>query len=147
MPTSDDPAQRIAILILPSFSNLTLAAVMEPLRGANRWAGRALFEWSSLSKGGDAVVSSSFLRVVPNRSLDALDAFDALFVVASFDAERHTSPASSRSSARPHGAASWSAASNRPPIVSPLPACSTAARRRRVGRISAISPSAIPRSR
>jgi AraC family transcriptional regulator, glycine betaine-responsive activator len=92
MPTSDDPARRIAILILPSFSNLTLAAVMEPLRGANRWAGRALFEWSTLSEGGDAVVSSSGLRVVPDRSLDALDAFDALFVVASFDAERHTSP-------------------------------------------------------
>ena len=91
MRTQEHRAQRIAILVLPSFSNLTLAAVMEPLRGANRWAGSALFEWSTLSETGEAVVSSSGLRIVPDRSLAALDAFDALFVVASFDAERHTS--------------------------------------------------------
>jgi transcriptional regulator GlxA family with amidase domain len=89
-------ARRIAFLILPSFSNLTLAAAMEPLRGANRWAGRPLFEWSTLSETGDAVQSSSGLRVVPDQKLDghAFDgqgAFDALLVVASFDAERHTS--------------------------------------------------------
>jgi len=37
-------AQRIAILVMPSFSNLTLAALMEPLSAANRWAGRSLFQ-------------------------------------------------------------------------------------------------------
>jgi len=84
-------AQRIAILVLPSFSNLTLAALMEPLRGANRWAGRPLFEWSTATERGEAIVSSSGLRIVPDRSIDSLDPFDALFVVASFDAERHTS--------------------------------------------------------
>jgi transcriptional regulator GlxA family with amidase domain len=91
MPTSTAPARRIAFLILPSFSNLTLAAAMEPLRGANRWAGRPLFEWSTLSENGDPVVSSSGLAVIPDRALDPPDAYDALFVVASFDAERHTS--------------------------------------------------------
>ena len=56
-------AQRIAILVLPSFSNLTLAALMEPLRGANRWAGRPLFEWSTATERGEAIVSSSGCRV------------------------------------------------------------------------------------
>src|SRR5258708_22739796 len=84
-------AQRIAILVLPSFSNLTLAALMEPLRGANRWAGRPLFEWSTATERGEAIVSSSGLRVLPGRAIDSPDPFDALFVVASFDAERHTS--------------------------------------------------------
>src|SRR5260221_614091 len=75
-------AQRIAILVLPSFSNLTLAALMEPLRGANRWAGRPLFAWSTATERGEAIVSSSGLRIVPDRSIDSLDPFDALFVVA-----------------------------------------------------------------
>jgi transcriptional regulator GlxA family with amidase domain len=87
----DGERQRIAILILPSFSNLTLAAVMEPLRAANRWAGRTLFEWATVTETGVAIESSSGLRVVPDRSIDEAGTFDALFVVASFDAERHTS--------------------------------------------------------
>ncbi len=88
---SETRRQRIAILVLPSFSNLTLAALMEPLRAANRWAGRTLFEWSTVTERGEPIASSSGLRVIPDRSIDALDAFDALFVVASFDAELHTS--------------------------------------------------------
>jgi transcriptional regulator GlxA family with amidase domain len=83
--------RRIAILVLPSFSNLTLAALMEPLRAANRWAGRTLFEWSTVTERGEAIASSSGLRVVPDRSIDSLGPFDVLFVVASFDAERNTS--------------------------------------------------------
>jgi len=83
--------QRIAILVLPSFSNLPLAALMEPLRAANRWAGRSLFQWSTVTERGEPIASSSGLRVVPDRSIEAIGAFDVLFVVASFDAVLHTS--------------------------------------------------------
>src|SRR5712671_1480977 len=87
----DGDPQRIAILVLPSFSNLTLAALMEPLRAANRWAGRSLFAWSTVTERGEAIASSSGLQVVPDRSIVSIGPFDALFVVASFDAVLHTS--------------------------------------------------------
>jgi transcriptional regulator GlxA family with amidase domain len=90
--SGDRAATRFAILVLPSFSNMTLAAVMEPLRVANRVAGRTLFTWAILTESGQAVPSSSGLRIVADASLDTAGVFDVLFVVASFDADRHTSP-------------------------------------------------------
>lgn len=85
LPTA--PQIRVAILVLPSFSNLTLAAVMEPLRAANRQAGRTLFTWSLITEQGRPIASSSGLRISPDRSLAEAGAFDWLLVVASFDAE------------------------------------------------------------
>jgi AraC family transcriptional regulator, glycine betaine-responsive activator len=86
-------ARRVAILVLPSFSNMTLSAVMEPLRIANRMAGRQLFGWSVLSEAGTPITSSSGLRVMPDASLAGARGFDALFVVASYEAERNTTEA------------------------------------------------------
>jgi transcriptional regulator GlxA family with amidase domain len=83
--------RRAAILIMPAFSNLTLAALMEPLRAANRMAGRSLFEWTVVTDRGQAISSSSGLKVTPDAAIDDVGAFDMLFVVAAFDAERNTS--------------------------------------------------------
>lgn len=81
-----------AVLVLPRFSAMTLAAVMEPLRVANRLSGRPLFAWTLLGEDGAEVPSSSFLRVRPDAALAGAGAFDALIVVASYEAERHASP-------------------------------------------------------
>src|SRR5690349_1588724 len=86
----DAAARKIAILILPAFSNMTLSAVMEPLRVANRMGGRQLFEWSVLTEAGTPIASSSGLWVAPDAPLADPQAFDALFVVASYEAERNT---------------------------------------------------------
>ena len=87
-----NPQKRVAILVLPSFSNLTLAAVMEPLRAVNRQAGRTLFTWSLLTEEGRPIASSSGLRISPDRSIAEAEPFDWLLVVASFDAESGASP-------------------------------------------------------
>jgi len=84
--------RRIAVLALPRFSNMTLAAVIEPLRTANRAAERTLFAWTLLAEHTE-VASSSGLRLLADATLAAAPAFDALFVVASYEAERHASPA------------------------------------------------------
>jgi hypothetical protein len=55
----DGAARRIAILVLHSFLNMTLSAVMEPLRIANRMAGRQLFDWSVLSETVKPIAWSS----------------------------------------------------------------------------------------
>jgi transcriptional regulator GlxA family with amidase domain len=78
---------RVGILVLPLFSNLTLAAVMEPLRAANRMAGRPLFAWTILTEDGQAIVSSSGLRIAPDAAIGSARDFDMLFVVASYEAE------------------------------------------------------------
>ena len=55
MPSLFDPPpayrpQRVGVLLLPEFSNLTLAAIVEPLRAANRAAGRTLYSHHLLSE-------------------------------------------------------------------------------------------------
>ena len=89
----DGTVQRIAILLLPSFSNLTLAALMEPLRVANMVARRPAHTWTIASQDGQPVVSSSGLAVNPDCAMAALGPHDAVFVIASYDAEKHTSQA------------------------------------------------------
>jgi AraC family transcriptional regulator, glycine betaine-responsive activator len=83
--------RRFAVLVLPRFSAMTLAAVTEPLRAANRAADRALFAWTLLSEDGEDVPSSSGLRLRPDAALATAGRFDVLFVVASYEAERHAS--------------------------------------------------------
>jgi len=81
--------QRIDLLLLPEFSNLTLAAAVEPLRAANRAAGQTLYAWRLLSPDGKPAVSSSGLPVAPACALPAAADTPVLFVVASYNAERH----------------------------------------------------------
>ena len=88
---SPSPPRRVAVLVLPQFSNLTLAALIEPLRAANRAAERTLFAWTLLAEAADEVPSSSGLRLRPDATLATAGKFDALFVVASYEAERHAS--------------------------------------------------------
>lgn len=81
-----DP-RRVGILVLPLFSNLTLAAVMEPLRAANRMAGHDLFAWTILTEDGGPIASSSGLRIIPDAAIGSACDFDMLFVVASYEAD------------------------------------------------------------
>ena len=80
--------RQVCILVLPCFSNLTLSAVMEALRVANRVAGRTLFAWHIATMDGAPVRSSSGLLVCA----DAAAGADMLFVVASFEVRRHITP-------------------------------------------------------
>ena len=83
----------VGILLLPDFSNLTLAALTEPLRVANRAAGRPLYQHRLLTEDGAPVSSSSGLRISSGQAIARLDRFDLLFVVASFNVKRHVKPA------------------------------------------------------
>ena len=60
MPAADQSSRRIAILLLPSLSNLTLAGLLEPLRVANRLAGQPLFAWTIATVDGRPVASCGF---------------------------------------------------------------------------------------
>ncbi|MGE8067512.1 GlxA family transcriptional regulator [Pseudomonas sp. NPDC089569] len=81
---------RVAVLLLPSFSNFGLAAVLEPLAIANWLTQRQLFEWSLLSLDGSPVQASNGLTTVADDGLKTDQGFDACLVIASFDVHKHS---------------------------------------------------------
>ena len=91
-PARAEPVRRYGILLLPSFSNLTLAGLMEPWRVANRLADRQVIAWRIASADGRAVASSSGLRIEPHAAMEDLGPLQAVFVIASYGAERYCTP-------------------------------------------------------
>ena len=80
--------RKIAFLVLPEFSNLGLAAAMEPLFVANWLAQRPLFEWQVVSVDGKPVRASNGREVPVDGSLAAAEGCKTAFVLASFDPQR-----------------------------------------------------------
>lgn len=81
---------RIAVLMLPSFSNLGLAAILEPLAIANWLAQRSLFEWTLLSLDGQPVQASNGVSSMAQSAIQTEQGFDVCFVIASFDVHKHS---------------------------------------------------------
>jgi transcriptional regulator GlxA family with amidase domain len=63
---------RIAFFLVPQFSMMSFAAAIEPLRSANRTAGRCLFEWVLASADGAAVTASNGIPVGVGGTLEEL---------------------------------------------------------------------------
>jgi AraC family carnitine catabolism transcriptional activator len=84
-----DSPVRIGLLLMPSFPNLGIAAVVEPLAIANWLSQRPLFEWELLTLDGQQVQSSNGLSSLTGDAIRADQQFDACFVIASFDVHRH----------------------------------------------------------
>jgi AraC family carnitine catabolism transcriptional activator len=85
----DQPAHRLAIVILPDFSNLGLAAAVEPLFVANWLSQRRLFDWTILSVDGLSVQASNGMRVPVDAAISETAGFQTVLVVASFEVKRH----------------------------------------------------------
>ncbi len=71
---------RYAFLTLPNYSLIAVANALEPLRMANRLAGREIYEWCIVSLDGSTTEASSGLTLSPTGVLDKLAAVDILFV-------------------------------------------------------------------
>jgi AraC family carnitine catabolism transcriptional activator len=82
-------ARRIGILLLPSFSHLTLSSLTEPLFVANWLSQSQRYRWRLLSLEGTSVEASSGLRVRVDGGIGEDDRFDAVFLLASFEPKRH----------------------------------------------------------
>jgi transcriptional regulator GlxA family with amidase domain len=80
-PLAETPPQRYGLLLVPQFSLIALAAVVDPLRLANGVLERRAYEWVTLGLAGEPVVSSDGIRVVPDASTSDGLAFDAVFVI------------------------------------------------------------------
>ena len=80
-----------AILVVPNYSQLTLAALVEPMRMANTVSGRQLYNWRLCSDGDKEVVSSSGFTLAISQDVSQVGDCDALFVVASYEARHFAS--------------------------------------------------------
>ena len=58
-----EPARHFTLLLLPEFSMIAFAALIEPLRLANRISGQDLYSWTLASADAKAVVASNGITV------------------------------------------------------------------------------------
>ncbi|NWA03601.1 GlxA family transcriptional regulator [Pseudomonas gingeri] len=89
-PAVEAPPRHIAVLLLPAFSQLGLAAVIEPLAIANWLSQRTLFQWTLLSLDGQPVPASNGLSTAVSGCPEAEQGFDVCLVIASFDVHKHS---------------------------------------------------------
>jgi len=80
--------RKVALLLLPEFSNFGLAAVTEPLFVANWLAQATVFEWRTISDDGKPVPASNGSDVPVDGDLTLAAGCTSLFVLASFDPAR-----------------------------------------------------------
>ena len=88
---SDRPLQT-AVLVLDDCNTLSFAAAVDPMRAANRMAGRPLFRWHYVTTTGRPALLTSGLSI-PGTALNRLDRCDFLLVVAGFELVSHATPA------------------------------------------------------
>ena len=87
-----DTPLKTAILVLEDSNMLALAAAVDPMRAANRLAGRRLYDWSYVTAGGAPAQLTGGIEV-PGQPLARLDGCDLLLVIAGFGIDRHDTPA------------------------------------------------------
>ena len=63
--------QTVGFLIVPQFSMLAFVSAVEPLRVANRLAGRELYRWVVVSRDGKSVAASNGMSLLADHSLDS----------------------------------------------------------------------------
>ncbi len=87
------PQLNVTVLLLAKTSLMSLAAVIDPLRAANRLAPRHVYHWVIKSLDGADIQLTSGIDIAVHGQLTKHDAGDALIVVAGFEHTRWTSKA------------------------------------------------------
>jgi transcriptional regulator GlxA family with amidase domain len=74
--------RKVGVMLLPGFSSLSHASVVDPLRAANALSGRELYRWFYLTATGEPAVSSAGAVIMPqHRAGDDVD-LDVLMLCA-----------------------------------------------------------------
>ncbi|WP_198598887.1 AraC family transcriptional regulator [Enterovibrio norvegicus] len=87
----DDGVFTLSFLLLPEYAMVSLLSAIEPLRIANRLAGKTLFRWQCFSEDGEPVLASNGLALQDSISINTSEKPRNLFVNASFHPEKHMS--------------------------------------------------------
>ena len=88
----ESPLFTFSFVLLPKYSSLTLAALVEPLRIANYCDGRNLYGWRYLSPGGTEIPACSGTGI-PTEAIAMEDSpGDAIIICGGWNAERYDNP-------------------------------------------------------
>lgn len=81
----------IGFLLLDSFTLISLASAVEPLRMANQLSGKELYRWHTLTLDGRPVSASDGLQITPDSSLSAAPALNVVIVCGGVDIQHSVS--------------------------------------------------------
>jgi transcriptional regulator GlxA family with amidase domain len=81
-PPQEAGPYRVGLLLVPGFPMMAFASAVEPLRAANRLAGRTLYEWRLFSRDGRAVAASNGIDVAVHGDVTSPAGVDLLLVCA-----------------------------------------------------------------
>lgn len=84
--------QRVTFCLCPGFSLLSIAAALDVMRHANRFAAKEHYHWSFLSEDNQAVTDSNGLPIMPDSDVASAADSDLAFIVAGFDASQIRQP-------------------------------------------------------
>ncbi|MDO6966531.1 GlxA family transcriptional regulator [Rhizobium alvei] len=90
---SQDKTVEIDILAFPETTLILLAAVIEPLRAANRISGQPLYSWRLLSPDGGPVETTAGIQIPVDGRFEADKDSRPLFVVSSYNWRRSATTA------------------------------------------------------
>ncbi|WP_026187467.1 GlxA family transcriptional regulator [Ensifer sp. BR816] len=82
-------AIEVIVVVLPESSIMSLASVLDPMRAANRVAGRPVFRWRLLSGDGQAVMLTCGIPIPVDGRFSLPLAGDLLLVIGGFNLDRH----------------------------------------------------------
>lgn len=82
--------KRFVFVLLDSFTMLSFACAVEPLRIANRLSGKALYEWRLAGEGGELAVCSNGAAFKLDMGLEELDRDDTVLVCGGIDVQDAT---------------------------------------------------------
>jgi AraC family transcriptional regulator, glycine betaine-responsive activator len=82
--------RRFVFLLLDRFTMLSFAGAIEPLRIANRVAGKSIYEWRLIGEGGNIATCSNGASFQLDMGLEELDRDDTLLVCGGIDVQRAT---------------------------------------------------------
>lgn len=80
--------QSIGFLLLDSFTLISLASAVEPLRMANQLSGRELYRWHTLTLDGGHVWASDGLQITPDADVHNSPPMDAVIVCGGVGIQR-----------------------------------------------------------
>jgi transcriptional regulator GlxA family with amidase domain len=89
LPKISDRDVKVVIVVLPESSIMSLASVLDPMRAANRVAGKTLFGWKILSPDGEPVLLTCGIVIAVDGAFSAREQGDCLLIIGGFNLDRH----------------------------------------------------------
>lgn len=87
--TDGNAEQRIGFFLADTFGMLPFISALEPLRAANRFSGRALYDWQLYSETGSEAVANNGMTLAVNGSVHDNAPLDRLIVCGPHDPHRY----------------------------------------------------------